>query len=79
MKPFGCRNMTAMEVAEALQLYIDGALLRLIAAEYGRRINTIHLLAKGAGVKRGHAFRTRGPRAYLIERMLAHYPAEMWP
>lgn len=79
MKPSGCPDMTAIEVAEAIQLYLDGALLRQVAAEYGRHFTTIDRLLRGLAITRRPRHKYRGPRAYLVKRMLASYPPELHP
>lgn len=69
--------MTVDECAIALQLYRDGALQRQITAELGREASIIGRVVYGAGLKRGHRFRTRGPRAYLVDRLMpvVHVPS----
>ena len=79
MKPFGCQDMTAMEVAEAVQLYLDGGGARQIAAEYKRHPVTVRRLVRELGLYRGPRHVYRGPRAYLVQRMLASYPPELHP
>lgn len=79
MKPAGCKDMTLDEVAIALQLYMDGAIVRVIAAEFGRHRGTIEKLIARAHLQRGHNFRTKGPRDYLVRRLLLSYPPEMRP
>lgn len=78
MRPKGSVNMTAEEVAIALQLYLDGVIVRVIALEFSRHRTTIEKLIAGAGLKRGHR-RYRGPRGYLVERLILSYPPELRP
>lgn len=58
----GRRHMSDEQRAECLQLYIDGALLRVLVERYGRHRVVIGRLIAGAGVKRGHKFRPKGVR-----------------
>lgn len=78
MKPVGCRDMTAMEWAQAVQLYLDGATAAEVAAEYGRHRSTISNFIRDAGLRHGRRF-YKGPRARLVAKMLANYPPELHP
>lgn len=78
MKSHDSPYMTAMEWAEAVQLYLDGATAAEVAAEYRRHKSTIFNILKAAGLARGRRF-YKGPRHRLVARMLASYPPELHP
>jgi hypothetical protein len=58
----GRRHMSDEERAECIQLYMDGAKLRVLSERYDRKRPVISRLIAAAGVKRGHKFRGIKPR-----------------
>lgn len=66
--------MTDEDRAIAIQLYMDGVPIKLIATEFGRGPVIIQRLMARAGVLRGHKFRdTHWRRDGALARLLARY------
>jgi hypothetical protein len=69
----GRRHMSDEERAECLQLYMDGAKLRVLSRRYARQRPVISRLIAGAGVKRGHKFRSLKDRDPYLTSLKKEY------
>lgn len=77
MKQKGCTDVSLEDWALAVQLYRDQVRVAEICKVIGRSHMTVRRMVRQAGLGPRHYY--RGPRQYLVNRMLAQYPPELHP